>query len=136
MVFTEVQVTAYLLSFPGFFFFIHFFQCMGVFHTSWWIFTPSLNGIKSPQVTKTLLNIGADLLGPTVCTTLILILIYNSFSLISIPLETVPRAPIAISITVTFNSHSFSALWLDPGICWVFLFSYFHSVARCNGKIH
>ena len=69
----------------------------------------SLIDSKSLQISRTLLSIAADLDNAIVWMISILPLIFNSATLISKPLETVPSAPTIIDITVTFIFHIFSS---------------------------
>ena len=66
----------------------------------------SLSDNKSPRVSWTLLSILADLNNAVIWMVSILPLIFNSSSLVSKPLETVPSAQITIGITVTFMFHN------------------------------
>ena len=67
----------------------------------------SLSDSKSPQVSRTLLSILADFNNAVVCMVSTRPLIFKSSSPWTSLLVTVPRAPITISITVTFIFHSF-----------------------------
>ena len=71
------------------------------------VFHKSLSDSNSPQVSRTLLSILADLNDVTVWMTSVLPLIPNSTSLLLKPLQTVPSAPIAIGITVILMFHIF-----------------------------
>ena len=71
------------------------------------VFHTSLGDIKSPQVSKTLLNILADLNNAVVWITSALSPISNSSCPFTKPLGTIPSAPIPIGITVTLIFHSF-----------------------------
>ena len=64
-----------------------------------------LSDSKSPQVSRTLLNIQADLNNFVVSMVSICPLISKSSSPCTNPLEIVPSAPITISIPVTFKFH-------------------------------
>ena len=66
-----------------------------------------LSDNKSPQVSRTLLSILADLNNATVWTVSTRLVISMSFSPCTNHLVTVPRAPIIIGIIVTFMFHSF-----------------------------
>ena len=72
-----------------------------VFH---WILSDS----KSPQVTTTLLSILADLNNAVVWIVSTRPVNSMSSSPYINPLVTIPRAPVTISIIVTFMFHSFS----------------------------
>ena len=65
----------------------------------------SLSDSKSPQVSKTLLGILADLKNPVVWIVSTRPLISKYSSLFTNPLVTVPRSPIIIGITITFMFH-------------------------------
>ena len=71
------------------------------------VFQWSLNDSKSPQVSRTLLSILADLNNFVVWMASIRPPTSNSSSPFSNPLVTVPKAPITIGIIVTFMFHSF-----------------------------
>ena len=77
-----------------------------VFHISV-SFHWSLSDSKSPQVSKTLLSILADLNNTVVWMVSTRPLISNSSSFFNIPLVTIPRELIRISINVTFMFHIF-----------------------------
>ena len=79
------------------------------------VFQWCLSDTKSPQVSRTLLSILADLNNAVVWMFPIRSLISKSFSSSTNPLVAVPRAPITIGITVTFKSHSFSFPKQGPG---------------------
>ena len=80
----------------------------------------SLSDRKSPQVSRTLLSILADLDNAVVS---ILSLIAHSFSHLSKPLATVPSVPSAIGITVTLMFHGFlCSVWQCPRICLSFYY--------------
>ena len=66
------------------------------------LFHWSLSDSRSPQVTRILISILADIIDSPTCP-----LISNSSSLCTNPLVTVLSALIAIGITVTFMFHSF-----------------------------
>ena len=74
----------------------------------------------SPQVSRTLLSIQADLNNAVVW-------MVRTFPLSSLlkPLETVPSAPTTIGITVTHIFLIFSAFCQDPEICLSFPFLLF-----------
>ena len=68
-------------------------------------FLRSLNDNTSPHISRTLLNILADLNNVIVWMVLILPLISDSSSLFSKPFGTIPSAPITIGITVILVFH-------------------------------
>ena len=80
-----------------------------VFHTSvsWWFLTWILGDNKSPQVSRTLLSILADLSNAVVCMVPTCPVISKSSSPCTNLLVTVPSALITIGIIVTFMFHSF-----------------------------
>ena len=100
-------------------------SCLGIFYYyhSLRVFPPvftddfpwNLSDDKSPQVYKTLLSILADL-NAIILMVLILSLIFNSFSLSSKPLGTVPSAP---------NTNGITVLWQSLSICITFHFIVF-----------
>ena len=61
----------------------------------------SLSDSKTPQVSRTLLSIMADLNNAVTLMVSIHLPISNSTSLLSKPLGTIPTAPLTIGITVT-----------------------------------
>ena len=71
------------------------------------VFHWSLSDSESPQVSRTLLSILIDLNNIAVWMVSTRPLISKSFSSFNNPSVTVPRAPITISIPVTFMFHSF-----------------------------
>ena len=71
------------------------------------VFHWKLSESNSPKVSRTLLSIQADLNNALVCMVSILPLISNSSNPFSKPLGTVPSAPTATDITVSFVFHSF-----------------------------
>ena len=83
----------------------YYFYSLSFFHISisWWFFHWSFSDSKSPQVSSTLLSILADL---KQCSSFGQFstppIISKSFSPCTNPLVTVPRAPITISIIITF----------------------------------
>ena len=83
------------------------------------IFYWSLSDNKSPQVSRILLSILADLNNAVVWRVSIPPLISKSSSPFNNPSVTVPRAPITIGINVTFMFHSFFQF---PGKVEVFIF--------------
>ena len=76
------------------------------------VFHWSLGNSKSPQFSKTFINILADLKGAVVWMVSIYPLIFSSPSPLSNPLGTVPSAQISISITVNFLFHNFFSISL------------------------
>ena len=92
---------------------------------------------KFLQITRTLLNIPANLNNVAVSMVLILFLFYFYFSLLCKPLETIPSVPITINITDTFIFHSiFSSLARSKYVSVYLLFFLFPSVVCWNGTIH
>ena len=90
------------------------------------VFHCSLSDSKSPQVSRTLLSILADLNNATVWMVSTHLLISKSFGPCAKPLVTVLSTPITIGITVTFMFHSFfSSLarswYLSLFFCWLSL---------------
>ena len=71
------------------------------------VFHLSFSDNKSPQVSRTLLSILADLNNDVVWVVSTRPLISESSSHFTTPLWTVPRAPMTIGITVTFTFHRF-----------------------------
>ena len=71
----------------------------------------SLSDSKSPQVSKTLFSILADLNNAVVWTVSSCPLISKFSSPFTNPLGIVPSVRITIGITVTFMSHIFLGLW-------------------------
>ena len=71
------------------------------------VFHRSLSDSKSPQVSRTLPSILADLTHSVVWTVSNRPVISNSSSLFNNPLVTVPRAQIIINLIVTFMFYSF-----------------------------
>ena len=85
----------------------------------------SLSGSKLSQVSTTLLSILTDLYNAVVPIVFTRPLISKSFWPFIHPLVTVPRAPIAIGITVTFMFHSFFNSSKTQVL--IFLFAFFVS---------
>ena len=98
----------------------------------------SLSDNKSPQVTRILLSILADLHNAVVWMVSTRPLISKSSSPCIIPFVIVPRAPTAIDINVTFTFHSFFFNSLARSRCLaLFSLSFsFYSVVKRNSKIH
>ena len=71
------------------------------------VFHWSLSDSKSPQVSRTLLSILADLNSTVLWMVSTRVLLSTSSSPLTSPLVTVPSAPITIGITVTFMFRSF-----------------------------
>ena len=71
------------------------------------VFQWSLSDSKSPQVSRTLLSILADLNNAVVWIVSTRLVISKSSSLCTNPFVTVSRAPITVGIAVTFMFHSF-----------------------------
>ena len=80
------------------------------------VFHWNLSDNKSPQVSRTLLNILAVLNNAVVWMVSTRPLTYKSSSPFNNPLVTVPKAPITIGIIVTCMFHSFSIPEQDRGI--------------------
>ena len=80
------------------------------------VFLWSLSDSKSPQVSRTLLSILADLNNAVVWTLSTRPVISKSSSPCTNPLVTAPRAPITIDIIVTFMFHSFFQFSSKVGI--------------------
>ena len=77
---------------------------------------------KSPQISRTLLSILANLNNAAVWMVSTRFLISKSSSPFTNPLGIVSTAPTTICITVTFMFHSFSVLWQGPGTYFSFRF--------------
>ena len=97
----------------------------------------SLSDNKSPQVSKTLLSILADLNNALICIVSTLSVISTSSSICTNPLGTVPRAPITTGFIATFIFHIFFQFFskvevLNP----LFTFFRFHSVVHQDNKVH
>ena len=99
-----------------FFFFLLLLLLLLLLFIPWEFFTTSaltdgshwcLNDSKSPQVSRTLLTIQADLNNAIVWMVSTLPFISKSSSLFINPLVTVPKIPITVGIIVTFMFHSF-----------------------------
>ena len=87
------------------------------------VFHWSLRDNKSPQVSRTLLSILADLNNVVIWRILARPSISNSFSSFTKPLGIVPSAPITIGITVTLMFHSFFGSLVRSKYLCLFLFS-------------
>ena len=96
------------------------------------VFHWSLSDCKSPQVSRTLLSILADLNNAVVCIVSTRPLISKSSS----PLLTVLSEPITIGITFTFMFHSFELSCKVLVLISLFTFLQFYSVVSWNGKVH
>ena len=93
----------------------------------------SLINNKSPQVSRTLLSILADL------NTSVIWMVSMSSSPFINPLVTVPSAPITIGITVTFIFHSFFFFQSSRKVLVhisLFAFFQFDPMVNRDGKIH
>ena len=108
-------------------------------------FTPALvDGLslesedsKSPQVSRILLSILADLNNAVVWMVSFHLQISSFYSPLGKHLGIVPRAPITTGITVTFMVHSFFlVLSQDLSICFFFALFDFYSMACRDSKIH
>ena len=94
----------------------------------------SLSDSKSPQISKTLLSILADLNIAEVSSCPV---ISKSSSLCTNPLVTVARAPITIGIIVTFMFHTFfNFLAKSLFLSFFFTFFQFYSVVSRDRKVH
>ena len=89
---------------------------------------------KSPQVSRTLLSFLADLNNAVVWTVSSYPFIFKSSSSCSNPLVTVPRAPIIISITVTFVFHCF--FYMVDVLIPIFANIQSYSVVRRDSIVH
>ena len=113
-----------------------------VFHisVSWWSFTGvwvTTSRLKSPQVSRALLSILANLNNTAVWLVSTRSLISKISSLCINPLVTVPRARIVIGITVTFMFHSFfQFLSKVQVLILLFAFFQFYSVVSRDSKVH
>ena len=97
----------------------------------------NLRDSKSPQVSRTLLSLLADLNNAVVWMVPSRPLISKSSSSLTNPLLIVPSAPITIGITVTIMLHSFfSSLARSRYLSLYFTFLQFYPVVSRNGKIH
>ena len=96
----------------------------------------SLSDNKSPQVSRTFLSMVAPLNNGIVWMVLIVLFFSKFSSSFIIPLRIVLRAPITISITVTFMFHSFfSCLPKFWYLSRFFLFLRFYSLVSWNNRI-
>ena len=93
----------------------------------------SLNDGKSPQVSRILLNILANLNNDVVWMVSARPLISKSSSPCTNPLVTVPSAPITTGITVTCMVHSFSVIYR---LIFLFASFQFYPVVSRDGKVH
>ena len=101
------------------------------------IFYWNLNDSKSPQISRTLLSILADLNCAVVWIVLIHLPISNSSSCLFKPLESVPSTPITIGITVNFMFHSFLSFFSKVQVLVsLFTFFNFHTVVWWDSKVH
>ena len=92
------------------------------------VFQWGLNDSKSPQVSRTLPSILADLKIAVVWMVSTRPVISNSASSFINPLVTVLRAPITIGITVTFMFHRFFSSF--------FTFFQLYSVVNWDSRVH
>ena len=69
------------------------------------VFHWSLSESESPQVSRTLLSIVADLSNAVVWAVLARPPIWNSYSTLTKPLKTIPSGPIIMGITVTLETN-------------------------------
>ena len=101
------------------------------------IFIWILSVSKSPQVSRTLLSILADLNKAVVWMVSTRLLISKSSNPCVNPLVTVSRAPITIGIIVTFMYHSFFQLRSKVEVLTLLFASFqFYTVVSQNSKIH
>ena len=84
----------------------------------------SLSDSKSPQVSRTLLSILADLNNVVVWMVFTRPVISKSSNPCTNPLVTGPRAPITIGLTVTFMFHNFFNSWARSRYLFFFSFSF------------
>ena len=97
----------------------------------------SLSDNKSPQVSRTLLSILADLNNAVVWMVSTRPVISKSSSLCTNPLVNVTRAPITIGIIATFMFHSFfNSLAKVKVLISFFTFFQFYSVVRRDCRVH
>ena len=90
---------------------------------------------ESPQVSRNLLSILADLKNAVVLIVPTSPLISKSSCPCINPLVTVPRAPNTICITVTFMFHGFLIPWQDPCTFLLFTLFQFYSVVCRDSKV-
>ena len=88
------------------------------------VFHLSLSDSKSPQVSRTLLSILADLNNAVVWIVTTLLLTFTSSSCRINPLMTMPRGPIIIGVAVTFLLHSFFNSLARSRYLYLFSFSF------------
>ena len=103
------------------------------------VFHWSLSDRKSPQVSRTLLSILADLSNAVVWIVFIHPVISMSSSYFINPLVTVPRAPIPIGINVTFMFRSLFFFQFPSKVevfIPLFTFFQFYSVDSRDSKVH
>ena len=98
---------------------------------SHWILSDS----KSPQVSRTILSILADLNNAVVWMVSTRPLISKSSNSYTSLLVTVPRAPITLGITVTFMFHNFFNSLARSRYLFFFSLS-FYSVVSWDSKVH
>ncbi len=97
----------------------------------------SLSDKKSPQLSRVLLSILADLNNAVVWMVSIRPVISKSSSPCTNPSATVPRAPITIGIIVTFMFHSLiNSLSRSRYQSFFSLFFQFYSVVNRDRKVH
>ena len=101
------------------------------------VFHWSLRDSKSPQVSRILLSILADLNNAVVWMVSTPPLISKSSSPFINPFVTVPRAPIIIDINVTFIFHRFFPFPCKIEVfILLFIFFQFYSVISRDSKVH
>ena len=96
----------------------------------------SLSDSKSPQVSRTLLGILADLSNDVVWMVSTRPPISKSSSLFNNPLVTVPKARITIGIIVTFMFHSFFNSLAKKKCLSFFSLSFSFIVVSRDSKVH
>ena len=101
------------------------------------VFPKSLRDSKSPQVSRTLLSILADLNIAAVYMVSTRLLISKSFNPCTNLMVTEPKVPITIEITITFMFHGFFQFSSKVKVLIsLFAFFQFNPVVKWNGKIY
>ena len=110
---------------------LFFFTCSEFFTPVW-----SLNDSKSPQISKTLLPILADLNNVVVWMVSTCPLFFKSSSAFNNPTMTVPKDPITIGIIVPFMVHSFFQFPSNVKVfILLFIFFQFYSMVSRDSKV-